>query len=145
MVLRRAGRLHALKVRGHQVPIAGRRASRTRRTCAGANLRYLPKGTRLIAIEPNRHFHSVLRRRASERGIELDLRGLAGEALDLPDESVDFFFSSLVLCSVTDPRAVAGEVLRVLKPGGRFASPKRASAGLRCFGLPPTSFGRGRR
>lgn len=88
---------------------------------AGANLRYLPKGTRLIAIEPNLHFHNVLRRRAIQWGIEVDLRGLSGEALDLADESVDFVFSSLVLCSVSDPQAVAGEVLRVLKPGGRFA------------------------
>jgi ubiquinone/menaquinone biosynthesis C-methylase UbiE len=95
---------------------------------AGANLRYLPKGTRLIAIEPNRHFHNVLRRRARERGIELDLRGLAGEALDLPDESVDFVFSSLVLCSVSDPRAVTAEVLRVLKPGGRFACVEHVEA-----------------
>lgn len=95
---------------------------------AGANLRYLPKGTRLIAIEPNRHFHGVLRRRASERGIELDLRGLAGEALDLADESVDFVFSSLVLCSVTDPRAVVAEVLRVLRPGGRFACVEHVQA-----------------
>lgn len=95
---------------------------------AGANLRYLPKGTRLIAIEPNRHFHGVLRRRASEHGIELDLRGLAGEVLDLPDGSVDFVFSSLVLCSVTDPRAVVAEVLRVLKPGGRFACVEHVQA-----------------
>ena len=34
---------------------------------SGANLRYLPPGTRLIAIEPNRHMHAVLRRRA--RGV----------------------------------------------------------------------------
>jgi ubiquinone/menaquinone biosynthesis C-methylase UbiE len=95
---------------------------------AGANLRYLPKGTRLIAIEPNRHFHHVLRRRARERGIELDLRGLAGEALDLPDESADFVFSSLVLCSVNDAQAVVAEVLRVLKPGGRFACVEHVAA-----------------
>ena len=95
---------------------------------AGANLRYLPHGTRLIAIEPNRHFHKVLRRRALERRIELDLRGLSGEALDLPDESVDFVFSSLVLCSVSDPQAVAAEVLRVLKPGGRFACVEHVAA-----------------
>ena len=86
----------------------------------GANLRYLPPGTRLIAIEPNRHMHPLLQRQAAARGIQLDLRGLAGEALDLPDASVDLVFSSLVLCSVARPAQVIAEVQRVLRPGGRF-------------------------
>jgi ubiquinone/menaquinone biosynthesis C-methylase UbiE len=87
---------------------------------SGANLRYLPRGSRLIAIEPNLHMHPVLRRRATQRGIDLDLRGLAGEKLDLPSASVDFVFSSLVLCSVEAPEQVIAEVRRVLRPGGRF-------------------------
>jgi len=95
---------------------------------AGANLRYLSPGTRLIAIEPNKRFHSVLRRRAAERGIDLDLRGLAGEALDLPDSSADFVFTSLVLCSVSQPDTVMREVLRVLKQGGRFACVEHVAA-----------------
>lgn len=88
---------------------------------AGANLRYLPRGTRLIAIEPNRQMHAALSRRAEQYGIDLDLRGLAGEKLDLPSQSVDFVFSSLVLCSVEKPEQVVAEVRRVLRPGGRFA------------------------
>ena len=88
---------------------------------AGANLRYLPRGTRLIAVEPSRYMHGALRRRAQQHGIELDLRALAGEALDLPSESVDFAFTSLVLCSVASQAQVLGEVRRVLRPGGRFA------------------------
>lgn len=95
---------------------------------SGANLRYLPPGTRLIAIEPNRQMHSVLRRRAKKRGIDLDLRVLAGEQLDLPSESVDFLFSSLVLCSVDKPEQVIAEVRRVLRPGGRFACVEHVEA-----------------
>lgn len=88
---------------------------------SGANLRYLPVGTRLIAIEPNRQMHDALRRQAQQRGIDLDLRDLAGEKLDIPSASVDFVFSSLVLCSVDRPEQVLAEVRRVLRPGGRFA------------------------
>ena len=88
---------------------------------AGANLRYLRAGTRLIAIEPNVQMHDILRRRAKKFAIELDLRGLAGEKLDLPSASVEFLFSSLVLCSVDSPGQVLAEVRRVLRPGGRFA------------------------
>jgi SAM-dependent methyltransferase len=95
---------------------------------AGANLRYLTPGTRLIAIEPNKHFHPILRKRAAEFGVQLDLRGLAGEALDLPSESVDFVFSSLVLCSVEDPAGVIAEVKRVLRPNGRFVCIEHVAA-----------------
>ena len=95
---------------------------------SGANLRYLPRGTRLIAIEPNRHMHPVLRRRARQCGIDLDLRGLAGESLDLPSASVDFVFSSLVLCTVEKPEQVIAEVRRVLRPGGRFACVEHVEA-----------------
>lgn len=95
---------------------------------SGANFRYLPRGTRLVAIEPNLHMHPMLRRRAERFGIELDLRELAGENLDLPSASVDFVFSSLVLCSVDDPAQVIAEVRRVLRPGGRFACIEHVAA-----------------
>ena len=94
----------------------------------GANLRYLARGTRLIAIEPNKQMHSLLQRRAIHFGIELDLRGLAGEQLDLPSQSAAFVFSSLVLCSVEKPEQVVAEVRRVLKPGGRFACVEHVKA-----------------
>jgi SAM-dependent methyltransferase len=104
---------------------------------SGANLRYLQAGTRLIAIEPNLQMHDLLRRRAKQRGIDLDLRGLAGENLDLPSASVDFVFSSLVLCSVDRPGQVLAEVRRVLRPGGRFACVEHVAApiGSRIYGL----------
>lgn len=95
---------------------------------SGANLRYFPAGTRLIAIEPNRQMHDVLRRRARQFEIDLDLRGLAGENLDLASASVDFVFGSLVLCSVDRPAQVLAEVRRVLRPGGRFACVEHVAA-----------------
>lgn len=87
---------------------------------SGANLRYLPRGTRVIAIEPNVYVHDRLRRRAAEFGLDLELRADLAEALDLETAAVTFVYSSLVLCSVTDPVRVVAEVRRVLAPGGRF-------------------------
>ena len=86
----------------------------------GANLRYLPEGTKLIAIEPNRHMHQSLRKAAERRGIRLEIRDVVAERIDLPDASVDAVISSLVLCTVTDPGRVVTEVRRILRPGGRF-------------------------
>jgi ubiquinone/menaquinone biosynthesis C-methylase UbiE len=86
----------------------------------GANMRYLPPGTRLIAIEPNRQMHARLKDKAAQHGIHLELHEVGAEALHLPSESVDLVFSSLVLCSVSDPKQVIAETKRVLCPGGRF-------------------------
>ena len=86
----------------------------------GANLRYYPRGTALTAIEPNPAMHPRLRAKAARWGIDLTLRGLRGEALDLPDASVRAVVGTLVLCSVDNPRQVVAEIRRILAPGGRF-------------------------
>jgi len=72
--------------------------------------------------------HEALRRRAKQCGIDLDLRELAGKNLDLPSASVDFVFSSLVLCSVDRPEQVLAEVRRVLRPEGRFVCIEHVAA-----------------
>ena len=86
----------------------------------GANFRYYAPGTRLTAIEPNPAMHPGLRASAARGGIDLTIRGLKGELLDLADESVDAVVGTLVLCSVDSPRKVVAEIRRILKPGGRF-------------------------
>lgn len=101
----------------------------------GGNFAYIPPGSKVRAVEPNRAMHDVLIDRAAQRGIDFELIVAAGEALPLPDESVDDVICSLVLCTVDDPERVLEEVLRVLRPGGtlRFvehvaahpASPRR--------------------
>ena len=45
---------------------------------AGASLRYLPRGSSLVAVEPNLHAHDALRRTAARYGIDLEIRGGAG-------------------------------------------------------------------
>jgi SAM-dependent methyltransferase len=87
---------------------------------AGANFRYYPAATRVIAFEPNRAAHRRLRQAAARWGIELDLRAQPAEQLDLPDDSAEAVVGTLVLCSVADPAQAVAEVRRVLRPGGRF-------------------------
>ena len=87
---------------------------------AGANMRYLKKGTRLIAIEPNIHMHSNLRKSAKRYGINLDIKPIIGEAIDLADNSCDFVVSTLVLCTVEDPLQCINQIKRILKPSGEF-------------------------
>ena len=87
---------------------------------SGVNLAYLPREVRWIGVEPNPFFHPYLQKEADrlERPVQLKI-GLA-EDLGLKDGSVDAVIGTLVLCSVDRVEAVLEEVLRVLKPGGRF-------------------------
>jgi len=94
----------------------------------GANMRYLPVGAHLVAIEPNPYMHTRLERAARSHGVDLEIRSVAGERIDLPDASADAVISSLVLCSVRDPDAVLAEIRRVLRPGGRFSFVEHVAA-----------------
>ena len=97
----------------------------------GANLRYLPAGAQLIAVEPNPYMHARLRRAARRSGVELEIRSVVGERIDLPDAGTEAVISSLVLCTVSDPAAVLAEVRRILRPGGRFSFAEHVAAGPR--------------
>jgi SAM-dependent methyltransferase len=89
---------------------------------SGANFRYFPPGTRVVAVEPSAHMHARLQRKARLHGLTLEIHEAGGEALALPDASVDLVCASLVLCTVPDPARVVAEVRRVLRPGGRFVT-----------------------
>lgn len=86
----------------------------------GANMRYYRRGQQVVAIEPNPAMHDRLRASAAEAGVEIDVRGIHGEQMDVDDGVADHVISTLVLCSVADPEQVLAEVRRVLKPGGKF-------------------------
>jgi ubiquinone/menaquinone biosynthesis C-methylase UbiE len=86
----------------------------------GANFRYLKRGTRVKAIEPNTGFHEVLKRRAQKYGILVEVYAGKAEEIKLSNNSTQMVLSSLVLCSVTNLPKVLSEIKRILKPGGKF-------------------------
>ncbi len=86
----------------------------------GPNLSYYPTDIHWIGIEPNLYMYPYLKREAERLGLEIDLRSGTAERLDVENNSMDAVVSTLVLCSVDDLAATLQEVLRVLKPGGRF-------------------------
>ena len=88
---------------------------------SGANFRYYPRGTRVIAVEPNPMMLKRMNGQAAKHGVEIDLRHAGAEGMEVESESANLVVSTLVLCSVRDPEQVLSEVRRVLKPGGRFA------------------------
>lgn len=84
----------------------------------GLNLGHLPAAvTGLHLVEPDPHMRARLERVAPPSAA---VHAAGGEDLPVPDASVDTALSTLTLCSVDDPVAVAHELRRVLRPGGRL-------------------------
>lgn len=86
----------------------------------GLNMRYYAAGTTVIAIEPNPVMHGPLRTKARVHSVDLEIRTLRGESIDVDDESVDGVVATLLLCGVDNPLQVMREAHRVLKPGGTY-------------------------
>lgn len=86
----------------------------------GVNMRYFAPGVHVIAIEPNPFMHERLRVQAQEHGVDLEIRTLRGESVDIEDASVNGVVGTLLLCGVDDPAAVISEAHRVLAPGGTY-------------------------
>ena len=76
------------------------------------------RGCEVIGIEPDPTFAAHARAVAARLPIPIDVIEASGEAIPLPDASVDAAVLALVLCSVPSVDAVLREVVRVVKPGG---------------------------
>ncbi len=86
----------------------------------GVNMRYYAPGVHVIAIEPNPEMQSRLRSKAEEHDVDLDVRTVHGERIDVDDATADGVVGTLLLCGVDDPVRVIAEAHRILRPGGRY-------------------------
>lgn len=88
----------------------------------GVNVPHYPASvSRLLLSEPDPHMSRRLLRKARARyGERAEVLDASLEALPLPDEAFDAVVGTLVLCSVPRLDRALGEILRVLRPGGRF-------------------------
>lgn len=86
----------------------------------GLNLPFYAPNIDLTAVDLSPRMLAVARKRAAEIGLAADLREGTAEALDFPDNSFDTVICTLALCSIPDDKAAVGEMIRVLRPGGRL-------------------------
>lgn len=89
---------------------------------------------RLIALEPSAELRALAAQRIQRSGrpagaFPVELLDGVGEAIPLPDASVDSVVCTYTLCTVTDPARTAAELMRVLRPGGRVHFAEHGLAG----------------
>lgn len=104
---------------------------------SGVNIAVLPaKVSRYIGVEPNPFLREALGGITTSPPLAIEAVNAVAEHLPFGDDFADAVISTFVLCSVQDQRATLQEVLRVLKPGGKFifiehiAAPHRTLARL---------------
>ncbi|XP_011655689.1 methyltransferase-like protein 7A isoform X2 [Cucumis sativus] len=92
---------------------------------AGPNLKYYAgnEGMEVYGVDPNQKMEKYAREAAKNAGLppeSFEFKQAVGEAIPLPDASVDAVVGTLVLCSVTNVDMTLREVKRVLRPGGLY-------------------------
>ena len=91
----------------------------------GPNLQFYAADVRWLGVEPNPFMHPYLLETLHRLGLpagqfRIDQGDPAGVRLPTGDASLDAVTGTLVLCSVPHPEDSLQEILRVLKPGGKF-------------------------
>jgi ubiquinone/menaquinone biosynthesis C-methylase UbiE len=86
----------------------------------GRNISLYPAGARLTGVDVSPSMLELARQRAATIGREIDLQIGDAQALAFADGSFDTVVSTLVLCTIPDPKRAVQEVRRVLRPRGRY-------------------------
>ena len=94
----------------------------------GLNFEHYRDASLVVALEPQPAMLQNAAPRAAAAPVRVLMARGAGESLPFAEGSFDTAVVSLVMCSVSEPRRVAEELRRVLRPGGeiRLFEPVRA-------------------
>lgn len=78
------------------------------------------RGAEVVAVDLAAELVETARRRAAEDGVDIELEVADAEELPYPDASFDIVASSFGVMFCPDHPAVAAELARVCRPGGRL-------------------------
>jgi ubiquinone/menaquinone biosynthesis C-methylase UbiE len=88
---------------------------------SGHNLPFYPEAVeQLVAVDPSTESAKLARKRIAAARFPVEYVALEGESIAAPDASFDSVVSTFTLCTVPDPVAALRQLVRVLKPEGRF-------------------------
>jgi ubiquinone/menaquinone biosynthesis C-methylase UbiE len=86
----------------------------------GLNLPHYPRDLNLTGIDLSPEMLALARTRAHQIGRAVELLEADAQDLPFPDNSLDTVVCTYALCTVPDDVFAAGEMTRVLRPGGRL-------------------------
>ncbi|MEV5715026.1 class I SAM-dependent methyltransferase [Amycolatopsis mediterranei] len=86
----------------------------------GLNLPGYPAEVTLTGVDLSEGMLAIARDRARRLGHPVTLREADAEALPFAEASFDTVVCTFGLCAIPDPAAAVGEMVRVLRPGGRL-------------------------
>jgi len=113
---------------------------------SGLNLPYYKNVTKLYALEPSAELYKIAQKEIKNVSFPVEHLQVSAEKIPLPDNSVDSVVSTWTLCTIPRPEIALKEILRVLKPGGKFSfiehgkSPKNFTAKLQKWLTPVSKF-----
>ena len=88
---------------------------------SGLNLAYLPDSvTGIWAVEPSGTATRLASKRIAASTAPVQVVGIDGAHLELPDRRFDAALSTMTLCTIPDVASALRELRRVLKPGASF-------------------------
>jgi ubiquinone/menaquinone biosynthesis C-methylase UbiE len=88
---------------------------------SGLNVPYYPEAvTKVYAIDPATVGRKLAAERVESSPVVIDYVGLDGADLPLDSASVDAVLSTWTLCTIPGVEDALGEIMRVLRPEGRF-------------------------
>ena len=85
----------------------------------GKNLRYYPRGCRIIAVDVSREMLNVASQRAGKLSRDVSFSLTDAAALPFSDKSFDTVVSSLTTCTFPNPVGALREMARVCRTEGR--------------------------
>jgi len=87
----------------------------------GHNLPYYPAGVeKVVGVDPSGESGKLAKTRIAKAPFPVEFVPLPGEEIAAPDTSFDSVVCTFSLCTIPNPAAALVQMLRVLKPGGRF-------------------------
>jgi ubiquinone/menaquinone biosynthesis C-methylase UbiE len=97
---------------------------------SGRNFAHYPAGvSAVLAVEPDPYLRGLAGQEAERAPVPVEVRDGTGEQLPAADAAYDAAVMTMVLCSVTDQRAVLAEIHRVVRPGGQLRFIEHIQAG----------------
>jgi ubiquinone/menaquinone biosynthesis C-methylase UbiE len=86
----------------------------------GLNLDHYADGVALTGVDLSDAMLDIARKRASQLERSVDLRQADAHSLPFSDAQFETVVCTFGLCAIPDPVAAIGEMVRVLRPGGRL-------------------------